>query len=1048
MTRFVWFIITSCVAFFVFCIPTNAQAAVQYIGSVRSTNSATLPSTVQVGDFIVAFAFRAYSESTGTLPSGWTSINESGSNTNWSRLAFKYATQNGSQSTGTFGSSNQVVFHVYRGVRQDYSSSNLPNFAGANAATSASFVFPAISMRNISGGSYLAWFVAQSKYNTLIGNTVNGMTRRTAGYSSGSQPSSAASFDSNGSTADGASKTTSTSVSGAYRTYTLEIEPPVTVPQVTFSASSSTVPMGGSTVLSWSAANATQCVASGSWSGDKATSGAETVGPITLAQTYVLNCSNSAGTTTKTVIVAPGITVDTASLTNAGYRIYAYGVSGATSTISTRTTNPIGFGVVGASSGDDAELGNNGTASEKLVVWFDSAVASATVQFAWVGPGNEHARYTLYDASGAIVGQGETAGTNDDIEPPLALVSSKPFTRIEFTAPGYEDDYLINNIVYTTYVVPPPAISSVVSVGTNAGREYASGDTDGIIMLVGTSFGTDIGTIAFSGSWGTTTAEIQSTATGPCTVGGWTDTSVCVRVPGGIPDNTYTAKITLTRADDKTAIAPTFTILPRIGSITPTSVQAGDIITITGDHLCTALGCPTTLSMLNNVYFGTVGAVELVSWTNNEIKVKVPSGAAVGTASVSLNIDGNTSNTLPITILSTVPNTPDIGQGTVGGQYMPSGEAVAVGGTATESTITFKAALSAQVPASLMLEVEVKPVGTTFDGSGTVTGQAVTYPGSGMITGEVSSSLQDGVSYHWRVRTRNATTGEVSGWVAYGTNPSGDGSGDGLPANADIAIVSSAPTILGIGTPPNCLAHSRVGDTNARISWTVDTKANLNTVKNYVLISTSTNLTDARERVANDGGYPQVDVADLIPSTTYYYKVRSVDMYGHETVTPTSTPYCQFVTEDIAKRINKLSEYYICQAKEPNEVWYGGSGVSCESSTDGEKIFNVFVSEMTERHPVVQLSAFVEVFGVSDSSSDFVVNVSVNGGETRSHTIKNPNGSISWRVLYPVSGGFNLDYPADVTKENTLSVKVEGANMTSSMGAKAVLNYYYFPTSE
>ena len=83
-------------------------------------------------------------------------------------------------------------------------------------------------------------------------------------------------------------------------------------PVVSLNLASSQIDAGGSTSLSWSAANATNCVASGAWSGARATSGSITVSPAATS-TYNLNCTGDGGSdgasTTLTVIAsAPSLT--------------------------------------------------------------------------------------------------------------------------------------------------------------------------------------------------------------------------------------------------------------------------------------------------------------------------------------------------------------------------------------------------------------------------------------------------------------------------------------------------------------------------------------------------------------------------------------------------------------------------------------------------------------------------------------------------------------------------------------------------------------------
>lgn len=71
--------------------------------------------------------------------------------------------------------------------------------------------------------------------------------------------------------------------------------PPPSLPTVSLSASPGEVAPSGTTTLSWSTTNASSCVASGGWSGTKATSGSEAVGPLTSATDFDLECSNGEG---------------------------------------------------------------------------------------------------------------------------------------------------------------------------------------------------------------------------------------------------------------------------------------------------------------------------------------------------------------------------------------------------------------------------------------------------------------------------------------------------------------------------------------------------------------------------------------------------------------------------------------------------------------------------------------------------------------------------------------------------------------------------------
>ena len=75
-------------------------------------------------------------------------------------------------------------------------------------------------------------------------------------------------------------------------------------PQVSFSGSPTSVPAGGTTTFTYSAIGATGCVASGSWSGNKGTSGSEVITVPTApgSYAYTLTCTGADGQTTANTV--------------------------------------------------------------------------------------------------------------------------------------------------------------------------------------------------------------------------------------------------------------------------------------------------------------------------------------------------------------------------------------------------------------------------------------------------------------------------------------------------------------------------------------------------------------------------------------------------------------------------------------------------------------------------------------------------------------------------------------------------------------------------
>jgi len=102
---------------------------------------------------------------------------------------------------------------------------------------------------------------------------------------------------------------------------------------VQLSAADAGVALNGTTTLTWSSQNATDCSASGGWSGTKALSGSEPTIPISADTTFQLNCNgpqgNALAITTVSVRVAslawdvPTQNTDGSTLTDlASYKLY------------------------------------------------------------------------------------------------------------------------------------------------------------------------------------------------------------------------------------------------------------------------------------------------------------------------------------------------------------------------------------------------------------------------------------------------------------------------------------------------------------------------------------------------------------------------------------------------------------------------------------------------------------------------------------------------------------------------------------------------------
>jgi hypothetical protein len=80
-----------------------------------------------------------------------------------------------------------------------------------------------------------------------------------------------------------------------YSTLGINVAATPPVPGVVLGSSATSVQAGGSLTLTWSSTNATSCTASGAWTGSRATSGSESVGPLTANSTFTLSCTGPGG---------------------------------------------------------------------------------------------------------------------------------------------------------------------------------------------------------------------------------------------------------------------------------------------------------------------------------------------------------------------------------------------------------------------------------------------------------------------------------------------------------------------------------------------------------------------------------------------------------------------------------------------------------------------------------------------------------------------------------------------------------------------------------
>lgn len=192
-----------------------------------------------------------------------------------------------------------------------------------------------------------------------------------------------------------------------------------------------------------------------------------------------------------------------------------------------------------------------------------------------------------------------------------------------------------DSLVTLPLPVPPPAISSL---SPNVGPVGTS------ITVAGAGFGATQGTstVTFNG--------ISATPTS------WSNTSIAVPVPAGASTGSV-----VVRVNGQNSNGVTFTVTPKINSLTPTSGVVGTAVTISGANFGTTQGTST-------VTFNGVAATPS-SWSATTIVAAVPAGSTTGP--VIVTAAGQASNGVTFTVTTT---------GAIAGTIVATSDSAPIGG--------------------------------------------------------------------------------------------------------------------------------------------------------------------------------------------------------------------------------------------------------------------------------------------------------------------------------------------------------------------------------
>jgi len=197
---------------------------------------------------------------------------------------------------------------------------------------------------------------------------------------------------------------------------------PAPQPTVTLDSSPASVAAGGQTTLSWSSTSASSCTASGAWSGSKAISGSESVGPINSNSTFTLNCTGPGGSrsdsTTVTIAPTPTVTIgaNPQTVSSGEYSTLTWSSSNASSCSASGdwpgSKSTSGSETVGPLSSDSQFsltcTGTGGDTTNSTTVTITQSTRSVNVS--WTAPTTRSDGSPLNDLDGFRIYYGTTSG--------------------------------------------------------------------------------------------------------------------------------------------------------------------------------------------------------------------------------------------------------------------------------------------------------------------------------------------------------------------------------------------------------------------------------------------------------------------------------------------------------------------------------------------------------------------------------------------------------------------------------------------------------------
>ncbi|MDJ0909455.1 MAG: right-handed parallel beta-helix repeat-containing protein [Woeseiaceae bacterium] len=175
-------------------------------------------------------------------------------------------------------------------------------------------------------------------------------------------------------------------------------------PTLDFSASPTEVAYQGQSTLTWTTSGATECTASGAWTGARPTSGQEVVGPLTNDSDFELRCANASNVT-----ISDSLTV---SVMDAPANAPTLSLAANPTVVSPNSASEISWTATDADScmADGAWSGARSTSGNEMT---SALTTTSTYSLECSGPGGTVNRQVVVTVQAADGGNGDNGGSED-----------------------------------------------------------------------------------------------------------------------------------------------------------------------------------------------------------------------------------------------------------------------------------------------------------------------------------------------------------------------------------------------------------------------------------------------------------------------------------------------------------------------------------------------------------------------------------------------------------------------------------------------------------